>query len=66
MKFGITINIGNYNSMRCESSEHKTLLDCYEEILHIISDWSEDFDSINWWINKLRKKEDNNNELQLH
>ena len=56
MKFGITVNIGNYNSMRCESSEHETLLDCYEEVLHIISDWGDDFDSIDWWKKKLKEK----------
>ena len=56
MKFGITINIGNYNSLRCESSDHDNIQDCYEEVLAIISDWKEDFDSIAWWINKLKKR----------
>ena len=56
MKFGITINIGNYNSMKCESSDHETIRECYMEILEIITDWNEDFDSIIWWINKLRGK----------
>lgn len=56
MKFGITINIGNYNSMRCESSEHETIKECYEEVFMIISDWDSDFDSIKWWVNKLRGK----------
>ena len=32
MKFGITINIGNYNSMKCESSDHETIRECYMEI----------------------------------
>ena len=56
MKFGITINIGNYNSMRCESSDHETLQECYEEILSIISDWNNEYDSVKWWKNKLLEK----------
>jgi hypothetical protein len=39
MKFGITVNIGNYNSMKVESSDHETIKECYEEILAIILDW---------------------------
>lgn len=56
MKFGVTINIGNYNSMRCESSDHETLYECYQEILLILNNWGEEFDSIKWWIDKLTKK----------
>jgi len=56
MKFGITVNIGNYNSLRCESSDHETLRECYQEVLAIISDWDSDFDSIKWWINKIKQK----------
>ena len=56
MKFGITINIGNYNSLRCESSDHKTLQECYEEVLSIITGWDGDFDSIKWWVDKLMNK----------
>ena len=56
MKFGVTINIGNYNSLRCESSDHKTLKECYQEILLILRNWNEEFDSIKWWIKKLKKK----------
>ena len=56
MKFGLTINIGNYNSLRCESSDHETLSECYMEIYDIIMDWEGDFDSIKWWKNKLLAK----------
>ena len=56
MKFGITVNIGNYNSLRCESSDHETLKECYEEVFAIISDWDGDFDSIKWWKNKILDK----------
>ena len=55
MKFGITINVGNYNSLRCESTDHETIKECYEEVLSIISDW-DNFDSITWWMDKLREK----------
>ena len=53
MKFGITVNIGNYNSLRCESSDHETLQECYEEVFEIISDWDDEFDSIKWWKKKI-------------
>ena len=56
MKFGITINVGNYNSLRCESSDHETLRECYEEVYKIIEGWDNDFDSIKWWKNKLLDK----------
>lgn len=56
MKFGITVNIGNYNSLRCESSDHETLRECYEEVLSIITGWDSDFHSIKWWIDKLTEK----------
>lgn len=56
MKFGVTINIGNFNSMRVESSDHETIKECYGEILAILINWVEDFNSINWWIDKLIEK----------
>lgn len=59
MKFGITVNIGNFNSMRAESSDHELLKDCYEELLFIIMNWDVDFESIKWWKDKLSEKINN-------
>lgn len=56
MKFGITVNIGNYNSLRCESSDHETIEECYSEVLTIVSGWNNEFDSVKWWIDKLKGK----------
>ena len=55
MKFGITINIGNFNSLRCESTDCETKAECYEEVLFIISDWG-NFDAVNWWRDKIKEK----------
>ena len=56
MKFGITVNIGNYNSLRCESSEHDKIYECYSEVLAIVLAWDTEFDSMKWWIDKLKQK----------
>ena len=56
MKFGITVNIGNYNSLRCESSDHDKIYKCYSEVLAIVLAWDTEFDSMKWWINKLKEK----------
>ncbi len=55
MKFGLIINVGNYNSLRCESSDHPTLLECYEECLFIVEGW-DDYDAVEYWKNKLIKR----------
>lgn len=55
MKFGITVNVGNYNSLRCESSDQPTLKECYEECLFVMEDW-EEYDAVEYWKNKLIKK----------
>ena len=55
MKFGVTINVGNYNSIRCESSDRETIYECYHEVFLILTNWAEEFDSVKWWIDKLNK-----------
>ena len=56
MKFGITINAGNYNSIRCESTDRETLYECYEEVLMILTNWTEEFNAVKWWVDKITKK----------
>ena len=55
MKFGLTVNVGNYNSLRCESSDQPTLKECYEECLFVMEGWDE-YDAVEYWKNKLIKK----------
>ena len=33
MRFGVTVNTGNYQSFRFDSSEHETIEDCIREIV---------------------------------
>ena len=55
MKFGITVNVGNYNSLRCESSDLPTVKECYDECLFFMESWGE-YDAVEYWKNKLTKK----------
>ena len=36
MRLGVTLNCGNYESFRIDTSEHKYAVDCYTEMLHLL------------------------------
>ena len=55
MRYGVTINIPEFNSMRFDSNEYETLEECLEEIIQCL----ERFDSISnvmIWKNLLESK----------
>lgn len=44
MKFGVTVNVGNYQSLRFDSNEHDTLDQCLAEIVTCLSRFQDDND----------------------
>lgn len=36
MKIGLTINLGDFNSLRVDTGEHDTLEACIKELIHIL------------------------------
>jgi len=41
MRFGVTVNLGNYENIRVESSEHDNISDCKTEVALALEDMRE-------------------------
>lgn len=55
MRLGITINLGNYESLRIETGEHETHQEAIFELKRILEDWNNIVDRTEFWIFKLNK-----------
>ena len=53
MKIGITINLGNYESLRVESSEHDNLIDAVFELKDVLENWKYIVDRTEFWIRRM-------------
>jgi len=53
MKIGITINLGNYESLRIESGEHNNLKDVILELKDILENWKYIVDRTEFWIRRM-------------
>jgi len=53
MKIGITINLGNYESLRVESSEHDNLIDAIFELKDVLENWKYIVDRTEFWIRRM-------------
>lgn len=53
MQQGITVNVGDYQSIHLHSSEHETLLDVYLDLLDQVIEWENHFSAMKHWKNKL-------------
>lgn len=55
MNQGITVNIGNYQSIHLHSSEYDTVLEVYQDLLDQVLDWVNEFDAMIKWRDRFTK-----------